>query len=166
KGVEGGLIYAFSRPIRDEIDRSGLAAILLDLRPDLSLPDLSARLNKPRGRDSFSNYLRKTAGLSPVAIGLVHESGGSDLSGPQLALRIKSLPLCVTSPFPIADAISSAGGVPFAALDEYFMFSGNPGVFAAGEMLDWEAPTGGYLLQASFSTAIRAAQGILRYCGN
>jgi uncharacterized flavoprotein (TIGR03862 family) len=166
KGVEGGLIYAFSRSIRDEIDRSAQATILLDLRPGLSLSDLSARLDKPRGRDSFSNYLRKTTGLPPVAIGLVHESGGSDLAGPQLALRIKSLPVCVTSPFPIAGAISSAGGVPFAALDEYLMLSGKPGVFAAGEMLDWEAPTGGYLLQASFSTAIRAAQGILRYSRN
>ncbi len=166
KGIEGGLIYAFSARIRDEIERSGEAMIFLDLRPGTSLQDLSEWLEKPYGRDSFSNNLRKTTGLSPVAIGLVHEAGGKNMDRRQLAGLIKSLPIRVTAPFPIDKAISSAGGIMFEELDEYFMIRKKPGVFAVGEMLDWEAPTGGYLLQASFSTAIRAARGILHRTGN
>ncbi len=166
KGIEGGLIYAFSARIRDEIERSGEAIIFLDLRPGTSLQDLSEWLEKPYGRDSFSNNLRKTTGLSPVAIGLVHEAGGKNMDRRQLAGLIKSLPIRVTAPFPIDKAISSAGGIMFEELDEYFMIRKKPGVFAVGEMLDWEAPTGGYLLQASFSTAIRAARGILHRTGN
>ena len=115
----------------------------------------------------FSNYLRKAAGLPPAAIGLIYECGGKkDMTPDQLAALIKALPVRVVAPFPIDRAISTAGGVSFDAVDDHFMLRDKPGVFIAGEMLDWEAPTGGYLLQACFSTGIRAAQRILSWTGN
>jgi len=166
KGIEGGAIYALSSAIRDEISKTGAAMLMLDLRPGVSISDLTRRLGEPRGTLSFSNFLRKTGGLSPVAVALVREVGGKDvqtLPAPELAALIKALPLRLEAPFSIDRAISTAGGIAFEALDDHFMLKNKPGVFAAGEMLDWEAPTGGYLLQATFSTAVRAAEGVLKY---
>jgi uncharacterized flavoprotein (TIGR03862 family) len=158
-GLEGGAIYTLSGPIRDAIAAGGPATITLDLRPDLSLEALIARLPEGRGSQSLSNYLRAKAGLSPVAIGLVQEAlhAGNTTPLPQL---IKALPVRLDTPAPLARAISSAGGLRFAALDDRFMLRARPGVFAAGEMLDWEAPTGGYLLQGCFSSGSAAAGGI------
>jgi predicted flavoprotein YhiN len=115
---------------------------------------------------SFSNFLRKEGGLSPVAIALTREIGGKDvpnISPAALAALIKTLPLKLEASFPIDRAISTAGGIPFEALDDRFMLKTKPGVFALGEMLDWEAPTGGYLLQATFSTAVYAAEGVVKW---
>ena len=162
-GVEGGGIYALSSAIREDIASNGAATITLDLRPGLSMPILVERLQAPRGSQSLSTYLQKSGGLSPVAIGLLRESvGGKDIPDQTprgLASIIKALPLTLNAPFPIDRAISSAGGVEWNAVDGNFMLRQKPGVFVAGEMLDWEAPTGGYLLQATFATGIAAAKG-------
>lgn len=166
KGIEGGGIYALSSVLRNEIEKKGSAILTLDLRPGLTAEELAARLNVPRGALSFSNFLRKNGGLSPVAAALVREAGGKDvqhLSAAQLTALIKALPLHLNAPFPLERAISTAGGILLDAIDDQFMIKTKPGIFAAGEMLDWEAPTGGYLLQATFSTAVSAAQGVLKY---
>jgi uncharacterized flavoprotein (TIGR03862 family) len=155
-GIEGGAVYALSAAIRDALEQHHNATLHLDLRPDLGLADLAARLAGRRGSLSLSNHLRRNAGLPPVAIALVQEALKSSVATPDLAGLIKALPLRVTGAFPIARAISSAGGLAWAELDENLMLRRLPGVFACGEMLDWEAPTGGYLLQACFSTG-RAA---------
>lgn len=161
-GIEGGAVYALSSMIRTEIESKGKCTITLDLRPDVTLPELQTRLKKPRGRDTLSNHLRKVGGLSPVAIGLVnevlHQRKGADP-----ALLTKSLPLTLTGTSGIERAISSAGGIALDEIDQNFMLRKMPGVFVAGEMLDWEAPTGGYLLQATFSTAVQAAKGITAF---
>ena len=156
RGLEGGPVYALSPSLREAIAAGGSATLTLDLRPGLSADQLAARLRAPRGSQSFSTYLRKAGGLSPVAIALLREAGvdGAD------AARIKALPLRLTAPAPIERAISSAGGVALDAIDERLMLRARPGVFVAGEMLDWEAPTGGYLLQGCFSTAVAAARGV------
>ena len=158
-GIEGGAIYALSAPIRDAIAAGGPTTIHLDLRPDLTVEDLAIRLPPNRGSQSMSNFLRSKAGLSPVAIGLVQEALHQGATLP-LAALIKALPIRLEAPASIARAISSAGGLRWAALDDHFMLRSRPGVFAAGEMLDWEAPTGGYLLQACFSTGVAAANGL------
>lgn len=159
QGMEGGVVYAASALLREQIEKQGKAQITIDLKPDLSVEQLRQRLQKARGRDSLSNHLRKVAGLSPVAVGLVqeilHQKKGLDP-----VLMIKALPLVLTATAGLERAISSAGGVPFSEINSSFMLKRIPGVFVAGEMLDWEAPTGGYLLQATFSTAVRAASGI------
>jgi predicted flavoprotein YhiN len=124
---------------------------------------LTQRLAAPRGALSFSNYLKKLGGLSPVASGLVREVDGQNLGPAALAALIKSLPLKLTAPFSLERAISTAGGIALPELDEHFILKKKPGVFAIGEMLDWEAPTGGYLLQATFSTAVCAADGVKRF---
>ncbi|MGZ9097845.1 MAG: NAD(P)/FAD-dependent oxidoreductase [Micavibrio sp.] len=163
-GVEGGAIYALSAALRDEIDLNGAATMMCDLRPGLSAADLVERLQTPRGSQSLSTYLQKSGGLSPVAINLIREVAGKDIPDQTphaLAQQIKNLPLTVTAPFPLDRAISTAGGIPRDAFDDHFMLRARPGVFVAGEMLDWEAPTGGYLLQATFSTAVAAANGVL-----
>lgn len=161
-GIEGGAVYALSSVIRAQIEGKGACTVKLDLRPDVTLPELQARLKKPRGRDTLSNHLRKAGGLSPVAIGLVnevlHQHKGADP-----AVLAKSLPLTLNGTTGIERAISSAGGVALSEVDEHFMLKKIPGVFVAGEMLDWEAPTGGYLLQATFSTAVQAARGITAF---
>jgi len=164
-GIEGGAVYALSARLRDAIEAEGSAVLLVDLRPDLDRAALADRLGGPRRGQSLSNTLRKQAGLSPEAIGLVQESlhAGSDQS--DLAALIKALPLRLLAPAPIERAISSAGGVRLDAMDENLMLRDRPGVFLAGEMLDWEAPTGGYLLQACFSTGVAAARGALRWGG-
>lgn len=161
QGVEGSLIYAFGAVLRDAMEASGQAVITLDLRPDLALEELTRRLGVPRGRQSQSNHLRKAAGLSPVAASLLRE-GARDLpANPTvLAQRIKAMPLSLIATGPLERAISTAGGVRLEALTENLMLKDKPGVFVAGEMLDWEAPTGGYLLQGCFSTASLAARGI------
>ncbi|MDP3077626.1 NAD(P)/FAD-dependent oxidoreductase, partial [Bradyrhizobium sp.] len=148
---------------------SGQATQLIALRPDLSINELVARLSMPKGKQSFSNWLRKTAHLSPVGIGLLQEaaiaSGASlpSLSPEKLAGLINAIPVQLNGVAPIARAISTAGGISFDELDADLMIRRLPGVFAAGEMLDWEAPTGGYLLQASFATGAAAGRGALKY---
>jgi uncharacterized flavoprotein (TIGR03862 family) len=152
-GVEGGPFYALGATLRDAIDASGATIAHVDLRPDLSLDELAKRLSAARRGQSTSNFLRKAAGLSPVAINLLRESPQPDQD---LAPTIKALPLRLTATTGLARAISTAGGLRLdAALP--------PGVFAAGEMLDWEAPTGGYLLQACFSTGYAAGEAALAW---
>ena len=164
-GVEGSLIYALSALLRDCIEASGGAVLHLDLAPGRDLARLTRDLAQPRGRDSLSNHLRRRAGIAGVKAALLHESAApDDLATPErLAALIKSLPLRLTSPRPLDEAISSAGGVDFAALDGNLMLKALPGTFCAGEMLDWEAPTGGYLLTACFASGRAAAQGLLRW---
>ncbi|MBX9711876.1 MAG: TIGR03862 family flavoprotein [Xanthobacteraceae bacterium] len=168
-GLEGGGIYALSAPLREEIVRSGRAMLHLDLRPDLSLSELATRLSSPRGKQSFSNFLRKTLSLPPVGIGLLQESSIregmplADMAPALLAERVKTVPIPLTGIAPIEKAISTAGGVLSREVNPQFMLHKMPGVFVAGEMLDWEAPTGGYLLQASFATGVAAGKGILEF---
>ena len=161
-GIEGGAVYALSAPLRDAVAAEGAATALLDLRPDLDLADLARRLDGPRGSLSLSNRLRR-AGLPPVAVGLVQEALHRGDPAEPLSRLVKALPLRLTAPEPIAGAISSAGGLRWSDLDDRLMLRGRPGVFAAGEMLDWEAPTGGYLLQACFSTGAAAGQGAVEW---
>jgi len=158
-GIEGGAIYALSADLRDAIEREGKAELTLDLRPDISRPALTQKLLKPRGKDSLSNWLRKTAHLDPIAIALLHEGGPLPTEPGPLAARIKGVSLALTGVQGLSRAISSAGGVVLNAVDEHLMLKARPGVFVAGEMLDWEAPTGGYLLQASFASGVVAAKG-------
>jgi uncharacterized flavoprotein (TIGR03862 family) len=168
-GIEGGAIYALSADLREAILGAGEAALHVALRPDLEANDLITRLSAPKGKQSLSNFLRKAAHLSPVAIGLLQEAAKTSgvslasLSPPDLARLINAVPLQLNGVAPIARAISTAGGVAFDELDDAFMIRRLPGVFAAGEMLDWEAPTGGYLLQASFATGAAAGKGVLRW---
>lgn len=161
-GLEGGLIYAVSGRLRDAMDRDGSATIRLDLRPDLDLAALARLLDRPRAKQSTSTFLRKSAGLSAAAIGLVREAHREALPQDPLRLArlVKEVPVRLAGTMPIARAISSAGGVTFDELDARLMLRRRPGLFVAGEMLDWEAPTGGYLLQACFATGIAAAQGV------
>lgn len=162
RGIEGGAVYALSSTIRGMIEEKGKADITLDLAPGVPLEKMQERLQAPRRGMSLANYLRKEAGLGPVAVGLVNEAvhGGKTDSLPAL---VKSLPLSASGTFPIDRAISSAGGIARDELDASLMLKKLPGVFAAGEMIDWEAPTGGYLLQASFATGVAAAKGIAAY---
>ncbi len=168
-GIEGGAIYALSAELREAVIGSGRTTLHIALRPDLEASDLIARLSAPRGKQSFSNFLRKALHLSPVAIGLLQEaamvSGAtlSSLSTASLAGLINAVPIELNGVAPIARAISTAGGILFDELDAHFMFRRLPGVFAVGEMLDWEAPTGGYLLQASFATGAAAGRGVLKW---
>jgi uncharacterized flavoprotein (TIGR03862 family) len=164
-GLEGGVIYALSGRLRDAMEAEGAATIWLDLRPDLSPAVLADRLGGPRRSQSLSNTLRKQAGLAPEAIGLVQEALHTGADGADLAGLIKALPVRLVAAAPIGRAISSAGGLRLDALDARLMLRGHPGVFSAGEMLDWEGPTGGYLLQACFSTGVAAANGALAWLG-
>jgi uncharacterized flavoprotein (TIGR03862 family) len=168
-GIEGGAIYALSADLREALIDSGKATLHIALRPDLETSDLSVRLSMPRGKQSFSNWLRKAAHLSPVGIGLLQEAAMASgvalslLPAASLAGLINAVPVELTGIAPIARVISTAGGISFDELDAGFMIRRLPGVFAAGEMLDWEAPTGGYLLQASFATGAAAGRGALRW---
>lgn len=162
-GIEGGAIYALSAALRDAIEADGAAVLTVDLTPDLSLGRLTERLQRPRGKASLSNHLRKAAGLNPLAIGLMREAGEPPTQCAALAERMKALPLRLHAIQGLDRAISSAGGVRLDQLDENLMLRRRPGVFVAGEMLDWEAPTGGYLLQASFASAAVAAAGVLSW---
>jgi uncharacterized flavoprotein (TIGR03862 family) len=162
-GIEGGAIYALSGPIRDAIARDGSATFALDLRPDLDLAEVRRRLTM-RGRgETVSTMLRKALALPPVAIALVQEVRHRGHADADLATQVKALPITTRATQGMARAISSAGGVAWEALDDRLMLRACPGVFAAGEMLDWEAPTGGYLLQGCFATGVAAAQGALRW---
>ena len=163
-GLEGGAVYALSAALREAIERDGTASLTVDLRPDLTVEALAGRLAKPRGKDSASNWLRKVAGLSPAAVGLLREIPGELPAGAdKLAKRIKAVRLTLTGVQGLARAISSAGGVRLDQVDDGLMLTAMPGVFVAGEMLDWEAPTGGYLLQASMASGVVAAEGVLRW---
>jgi len=166
QGLEGSAIYALSSLIRNEIETKGEALLSFDLRPGLSADDLITKLETPRGSQSTANYLRKFAGLSPAAIGLMRESlqgSALPLDPRPLTSLIKKTQIKLTAVSPIARAISSAGGVKLTEVDADFMLRKKPGIFIIGEMLDWEAPTGGYLLQACFSMAVAAAKGATNY---
>ncbi|MGO3930532.1 NAD(P)/FAD-dependent oxidoreductase [Rhodopseudomonas pseudopalustris] len=170
-GLEGGAVYALSAGLRDAILADGEATLMIALRPDLSADELALRLAKPKGKQSLSTFLRKAAGLPPAGIGVLqeaaHRQGLSLASLPpaECAALINAVPVRLTGVAPIARAISTAGGVAFAELDDTSMLRKLPGVFAAGEMLDWEAPTGGYLLTACFATGAAAGRGALACLG-
>lgn len=171
-GIEGSLVYAFAAGMRDVIERDGSATIALDLLPDMAEQDIAARLAQPRGKRSLSAHLRRQLNVSGVKAALLNEvlhasADRQRLTEPQqLAALIKALPLRCERPRPIDEAISTAGGVSFAALDEHLMLKVLPGVFCAGEMLDWDAPTGGYLLTACFASGYTAGQGVVNYLCN
>jgi uncharacterized flavoprotein (TIGR03862 family) len=170
-GIEGGAVYALSSVLREAIAANNEAVLQVALRPDIDAAELVAWLEAPRGKQSLSTFLRKAAQLSPLAVGLLQEAAKasgvtlSSLSSASLAGLISAVPIRLNGISPIARAISSAGGIMFEELDADFMIRRLPGVFAAGEMLDWEAPTGGYLLQASLATGARAGRGVLRRLG-
>ena len=160
-GIEGGLIYALSAPLRDALEHRGEAVLELDLAPGRSQERLQTALSRPRGRRSFAKHLKSQTGLSDARAGLLYECLERDaLDCPtRLAAAIKALPLRLARPRPLDEAISSAGGVCFESLDNTLMLTAQPGVFCCGEMLDWEAPTGGYLLTACFATGRLAGAG-------
>jgi hypothetical protein len=164
-GVEGSLIYAASAALRDSLRSSGQATCWVDLLPARSAEYVLAEVTRGRGTRSLSTHLKSRLGLDGVKMGLLHEKLTREqmLDAPTLARSIKALPIELVAPRPIDEAISSAGGVCFSALDEHLMLHQRPGVFCAGEMLDWEAPTGGYLLTACFATGRRAGQGASRW---
>ena len=164
-GLEGGLIYAFSNPLRDAITTQGSVQIYLDLTPQKDVDKIIVSLSKPRGKESFSNYIRKRLNLDSAKIALLREAApdAATLNPQQLANTVKALPLTLLSPRPIEEAISSAGGVCFQTLDKNFMLKEIPGLFCAGEMLDWEAPTGGFLLTACLATGRTAGRGALEW---
>ena len=155
-GLEGSGVYSIGWFIRQELEKSGTCTLTVDLLPHLSAEQLERRLSKPRGKNSLSNYARKALGLTGLSYLLFRElSPEGDLS------QVKNLPLAVTGCRPLEEAISSAGGVCLSQLDSDFMLKSRPGCFVIGEMADWEAPTGGYLLQGCFSTAYRASEKII-----
>nr|WP_312398010.1 TIGR03862 family flavoprotein [Stutzerimonas kunmingensis] len=164
-GIEGSLVYALSAPIREAINRDGAATVLLDLLPDRTLAQVASALARPRGSQSMAKHLHRQLKLDGVKAALLRElSDAGSFQDPQtLATAIKALPIRLVRPRPLDEAISSAGGVPFEALDANLMLQQMPGVFCAGEMLDWEAPTGGYLLTACFASGRAAAEGMLRW---
>ena len=164
-GLEGGLIYALSARLRDRIARNGTATLALDLLPQWPSAKVQEEIARPRGARSLANHLQSRLGLTGVKAGLLREClSREEMANPaRLAAAIKSLPLTLTAPRPLAEAISSAGGVSFAGLDAKLMLRRHPGVFCAGEMLDWEAPTGGYLLTACLATGRTAGRGALQW---
>ena len=167
-GVEGGVIYALSAGLRDEIAATGSATIFLDLTPGKNMARVQAEVAHPRGSRSMSSHLQSRVGLKGVHVGLLRECiTAEDFSdSKKLAQAIKGLPIKLTAPRPLEEAISSAGGVAFEAIDAHLMLPALPGVFCAGEMLDWEAPTGGYLLTACFASGAVAGAGVVRYLKN
>ncbi len=160
-GVEGGVVYAVSAAFRDEISAKGVATLRLDLAPDRDAPRLIHDLSRPRGKRTMATHLQRQAHIEGVKAGLLREVvSKEDFADPvRLATAIKSLPLRLVAPRPLEEAISTAGGVAFEALDKQLMVRTLPGLFCAGEMLDWEAPTGGYLLTACFATGQAAGAG-------
>lgn len=164
-GVEGSLVYALSAGLRDRIDADGRAVAMLDLAPDWPIEKVMAAVTHPRGARSMSSHLQSRMGLTGVKAGLLRECAtAEDFKEPaQLAVRIKALPLVLLRTRPIDEAISTAGGVSFDAVDAGLMVKSAPGVFCAGEMLDWEAPTGGYLLTACMASGAVVASGVARY---
>ncbi|MGZ5051975.1 MAG: TIGR03862 family flavoprotein [Methylobacter sp.] len=164
-GIEGNLVYQMSAMLRDQITADGAALIYLDLAPGKDKQALLDKLSMPRGKLTMANHLRKRAGIDGVKAGLLRELvPKADFDDPvKLANAIKALPIKLVAPRPIDEAISSAGGVRFESLDENLMTRSMPGVFCAGEMLDWEAPTGGYLLTACFASGRVAGAGVLSW---
>jgi len=162
-GLEGSLIYALSAPLREQLEARGEANLTLDLAPDHTQDQLQQALSQPRKGQSLSNLLRKKAGLEGVKVALLHECLSKDViaDATKLAAGIKALPITLTGTRPLDEAISSAGGVCRSALDDNLMLNALPGTFCAGEMLDWEAPTGGYLLTACFASGRHAAHGMI-----
>jgi uncharacterized flavoprotein (TIGR03862 family) len=160
-GIEGGVIYTLSASLRDEIFAKGMATMRLDLTPDRDLPRLIHDLSRPRGKRTMATHLQRQAHIEGVKAGLLREVvSREDFADPaRLAASIKALPLRLVAPRPLEEAISTAGGIPFEALDDRLMIRTYPGLFCAGEMLDWEAPTGGYLLTACFATGRAAGAG-------
>ncbi|MDO8356934.1 MAG: TIGR03862 family flavoprotein [Nitrospirota bacterium] len=167
-GVEGGVIYSVSAALRDEILAKGVATLRLDLAPDRDVPRLTHDLSRPRGKRTMATHLQRQAHIEGVKAGLLREVvSKEDFADPaRLAATIKSLPLRLVTPRPLEEAISTAGGVPFEALDRRLMIRKLPGTFCAGEMLDWEAPTGGYLLTACFATGQAAGAGAVAWLNN
>lgn len=165
KGIESTPIYAHSGPIRKALKHNGTIHIQIDMKPAMTLTDVKKRLSSPRGKQSLSNFLQKTLRLTALQVSLIYECVDNPgiLNASELAKTIKSLPILLTNTYPIDRAISSAGGIPFSEIGPDYNLLSLPGVYVAGEMLDWEAPTGGYLLQGCFSTGVAAANGILNY---
>lgn len=163
-GLEGGAIYALSSALRSAIEADGVAELAIDLRPEMSLAEVRRRLDRTRGGDSLSNHLRKALRLAPVGVSLLRESFGTRLAQDPdvLATQVKHAVIRLTGVQGLARAISSAGGVDVDEIDDGLMLRKLPRVFVAGEMIDWEAPTGGYLLQACFATGFVAGEGVLR----
>lgn len=168
-GLEGGAVYALGPGLRAALQASGTTVIHLDLRPDMTHAEVAARLAKPQGKASLANWLRKALGLDSASIALLHEAAGRAANArlasdpADLAARIKAVPLEVTGLADLTRAISTAGGVCFGEVDETLMLRRRPGVFVAGEMLDWDAPTGGYLLQATFASGVVAGRGVIAF---
>lgn len=168
-GLEGGAIYPLSAPLRDAIAAHGETALTISLRPDVPIDRLTEKLSAPRGKQSLATFLRKALKLSPLVTALLHEclraegKALASLTPQEIAACIQALPLTLTGVAPLARAISSAGGIARNELDEHLMLRKLPGVFACGEMIDWEAPTGGYLLQGSFALGVAAGEGALRW---
>ncbi|MFN5512485.1 MAG: TIGR03862 family flavoprotein, partial [Burkholderiales bacterium] len=172
-GIEGSLVYAVSGRLRDAIVRDGAATLHLDLLAGRTVQQIAEALSRPRGRHSLSEHLRRTISLQGVKAALIREVWNNErlstsvASNPRsVALALKSWPLRVVAPRPMAEAISTAGGVRLDAMNEHLMLRARPGVFCAGEMLDWEAPTGGYLLTACLASGALAADGVLTYLRN
>jgi uncharacterized flavoprotein (TIGR03862 family) len=166
-GIEGGLLYAHSAQLREQIGRDGVAMIELDLAPTRTLAELTNLLSRDRGSRSWSEHIRRQAKISALQAALVYEvlPKPSWQNPLEFADALKALPLRLTATSPIAEAISTAGGVCESSLDEHLMLTKMPGAFCAGEMLDWEAPTGGYLLNASMASGVNAARGVMEYLG-
>ncbi len=164
-GIEGSLIYALSADLREALNREGQVQLELDLVPGREESRLLADLGRPRKGRSFGEHLRRAAGLDAVKASLLFEvlgkEAGNDLAA--VARTLKRLPLSLRRPRPMAETISTAGGVRLEAMDDGLMLTALPGVFCAGEMLDWEAPTGGYLLTACYASGLRAAEGAVAW---
>jgi uncharacterized flavoprotein (TIGR03862 family) len=164
QGIQGSLVYAASRQINSLIETAGSATLLWDLLPDMPEQTILEKLSVARGKESRSNFLRKRLGITGVKVALLHEFAKDALeSPPLLAAAIKALPMIVSRPRPLDEAISTSGGLSFSELDAGLMLKKFPGVFCAGEMLDWDAPTGGYLLTACLSSGHRAGQAAVSY---
>jgi len=164
-GLESGPVYPLSAAIRDEVARSGSCTLLVDLLPDLTATTVAERLARRRPKESLSTWLRRTLALPPAAIGLVREATGNSVPAHpvELARLLQAVPLTVHAVAPIERAISSSGGIALTEVDEHLMLRRRPGTFVAGEMLAWDAPTGGYLLQATFATGVAAARGAMAW---
>jgi uncharacterized flavoprotein (TIGR03862 family) len=169
RGLQGGALYALSDVLREAIASHAHAVLFIDLNPDRSAAALEQKLRTPRNKQSLANVLRKALRLSPIAIGLLQEAAVasstklSELPPEELTGLIKAVPVRLVGVEPIGRAISTAGGIAFDEIDEHLMLHRRPGAFVAGEMLDWEAPTGGYLLQACFATGAAAGRGALQF---
>jgi predicted flavoprotein YhiN len=157
-GVEGGAIYALSAQVR----AAAPVTAHIDLRPAQTREEIAAKLSRAKSSDTLSSTLRKALGLSPLAIALLHENGAPPRGPEALAALIKAVPITLIAPRGLDRAISTAGGVSWNAVDEHLQLRAIPNTHVAGEMLDWEAPTGGYLLQACFATGVWAARAMLR----